>query len=92
MAPMHRGLHGLDRIVLIVARRGGAGQIEYLVHLEHDRLGDIVPDQVEVRPIEQVGDVCLLAGEKVIEAHHVVAVVDEALTQMRTKKAGAAGD
>ena len=73
IAPMHRGLHGLDRVVLVVARRGGAGQIVDLVDLEEDRHRHVVADQLEVRPAEQVGDVRLLAGEEIVQADHVVA-------------------
>ena len=60
-------------IELVVAGGGGAGQVVDLIDLQPDRLRDVVPDQVEIRPAEQVGDVRLLAGEEIVEADHVVA-------------------
>ena len=52
--PHHRGLHGLDGVVLVVARRGRAGQIVDLVHFQPDRQGDVVADQLEVGPVQEV--------------------------------------
>ena len=74
----HRGLDRLDRVVLIVAGRGGAGEVVDLVDFQQDRLRDVVPDQLEIRPVEQMGDVRLLAGEKIVEADHVVPVARRA--------------
>ena len=88
----HRRLHRLDRIVLVVARSGRAGQVENLVDLEHDRLRDIVPNQIEIRPVQEMGDICLLACEKIVDADDVVPVIDEPLAQMRAEKTGPAGD
>ena len=51
-----------------------------------------MPDQLEVRPAQQVGDVRLLAGEEVVEADHVVPLVDQPLAQVRAQKPGPAGD
>ena len=88
----HRSLHRLDRVVLVVARRGGAGQVVDLVDFQQDRLRDVVPNQLEVRLAEQVRDVRLLAGEEVVEADDVVPLVDQAFAEMRAEKPGAAGD
>ena len=90
--PHHRRLHRLDRVELIVARRGGAGEVVDLIDFQPDRLRDVVPDQLEVRPAEQVRDVRLLAGEEIVEADDVVPLVDEPFAQVRAEKARAAGD
>jgi hypothetical protein len=39
-----------------------------------------------------VGDVRLATREEVVEAYDLVAVVDQAITQMTAQEAGAAGD
>jgi hypothetical protein len=39
-----------------------------LVHLQQDWLDDIVPDQLKVGLVQQVHDVVLGAGEKVVQA------------------------
>ena len=89
--PHHRGLHGLDGVVLVVARRGGTGQVVDLVDLQEDRQGDVVADQLEVGPAKQVGDVRLLAGEEVVQADDVVPPLQQPLAEMRAEKAGPAG-
>ena len=87
-----RGLGRLDRVVLVVARRRGAGEVVDLIDLEHDRLGHVVADQLEVAPAEQVGDVRLLAREEVVEADDVVPLLDETIAKVRAEEAGTAGD
>ena len=47
--------------------------------------------QLEIRPVEQMRDVGLLAGEEIVEADDVVSLLDQPLAQMRAQKAGPAG-
>ena len=91
IAPMHAGLGGLHRIVLVVDRRGRAGEVVDLVDLDVEREGDVVAHQLEMRIAQQMRDVVLAAGEEVVDAQHVVAVAQQALAQMRAEEAGAAG-
>jgi len=63
-----------------------------LVHLELERIYHIVAHQFEVGAAVQMGDVALPPGEKVIETDDIVAVLEETVTEVRTKEAGAAGD
>ena len=44
----HAGLDGLDRIVLVVHRRGRAGEMKDAIDFEQDRLDDVVADEFEV--------------------------------------------
>ena len=46
----------------------------------------VVPQQLEIRPVEQMGDVGLLAGEEIVEANDVVSLIDQPLAQMRAEK------
>ena len=66
---MHTGLGGLHRVVLVVDRRSRAGEVVDLVDLQEERVRHVVPNQLEVRPLEQVHDVELLAREEVVEAN-----------------------
>jgi hypothetical protein len=66
IAPMHAGLGGLHRIVLVVHGRGRAGQVVDLVDLDVQRDRHVVPHQLEARVVEQVLDVVLGAGEEVV--------------------------
>ncbi len=88
----HRGLDRLDRVVLIVRRRGGAGEVVDLIDLEFERLGHIVADQFEIGMLEQVGDIAFAAGEKVVEANHLVALAEKPFAKMGAQKARSAGD
>ncbi len=78
--------------MLVVDRRGGAGEVEDRVHLDAQRLRDVVADQLEARMAEEVLDVLLAPGLEVVHAHHFVAALDEPVTEMRAEEAGAAGD
>ena len=51
----------------------------------------VVADQLEVGAVEQPEHIRLLTGEEVVDADDVMAVVDQALAQMRAEKPGAAG-
>ena len=48
IVPITLVLIGFDRVVLVVDRRSGAGEIENAIDFEQDRLDDIVADQLEV--------------------------------------------
>ena len=48
--------------------------------------------QLEVRGVQQVQDTVFGAGEEIVEADDIVAVVQQALAQMRAEEAGAACD
>ena len=88
----HARLHRLDGVVLIVAGGSRAGEVIDLVHFEPERVDDVVADELEVAPAEQMGDVRLLAGEEVVDADHVVAGVDESLAEVAAEEAGPAGN
>src|SRR5260370_6022582 len=82
-------LHG---IVLIVNRRGRAGEIVNLIDLQIEREGDIVSDQLEMPMTEQVFDVPSRSGEKIVDTKDDRAVRQETLTQMRTEETSTAGN
>lgn len=48
--------------------------------------------QLKMRVAEQVADVFFGTGEEVIEAYDIVAIVQQALAQVRTQEAGTAGN
>ena len=55
-------------------------------------LDDVVLDELEAFVADQVGDVEHRAGAEVVDAQHVVATVDETITQVGAEEAGASGD
>ena len=87
----HAGLDGLHRVVLVVHRRGRAGEVKDAIDFEQDRLDDVVADELEIAVAEQMHDVGALAAEKIVEADDFVAVLEQPLAQMRAEKSRAAG-
>ena len=90
---VHRGLGGLDRIVLVVDRRGRAGQVPDFVDFQEQRKSHVVAHEFEARMGVQMLDIALGAGEQIVHAQHfVVRILQQAIAQVRAQKTGAAGD
>ncbi len=87
----HVRFDGLDRVVLVMNRRGRAGQIVDLVDFDEERLGHVVPEDLELLVIEQVLDVLSAAGEEVVQADDMVALCEEPFAEVGADEAGAAG-
>ena len=68
------------------------GEIVDFVDFQPDRQGDVVADQFEVRPRQEMYDVRLLAGEEIVQADDVVPVGDQPFAEVRAEKPGPAGD
>jgi hypothetical protein len=90
--PVHAGLGGLDRVVLVVHRRGRARQVVDPVHLHVERKCHIVSDELEAGMGQQVSDIFLATGEEVIQADHLVPVSYKPPAKVRPYEARAAGD
>lgn len=89
---VHAGLGGLDRVVLVVHRRGRAGQVVDAVHLHVERKCHVVADELEAGVVQQVADVVLATGEEVVQADHLVPVGQEPPAQVGANEARAACD
>ncbi len=86
------GLGRLDRIELIVNRGGWTGQVPDPVHLQLDRLGDIVSQQLEARMSDPALNVALAAREVVVEADHLLTSLHQPVNQMGAQKPCPTGD
>ena len=73
---MHAGLGRLHRIMLVVDRRCRAREVVDFVNLDVERERHIMAHQLEPRVRDQMLDVLLGAGEKIVEADDVVAIRD----------------
>src|SRR3954464_13631005 len=73
-------------------RRGRAGEVVDLVHLDKQRVRYVVPHRLEMRVAEQAGDIVLPPGEVIIDAEHVVALGAQPLAEIIPRESGAAGD
>ena len=88
----HTGLGRLHWVELIVHRRGRAGEIVYLVDLDIERKRHIVAHQLEIGMVQQARDIGASASEEIVDAEHMVALLDDPGTQVRADEAGAASD
>lgn len=79
-----------DGVELIVSGRGWAGHVIDLVDFEEDRQGYVVPDQFKIWSAQKVSDILLLSGKEIVEANHIVPVIDQAFAHMGTEESGAA--
>jgi hypothetical protein len=70
----------------------GASEIVDLVDFDIEREGHVMPLDFEVRIVEQVRDIRFLPGEEIVDAQHVMPVIEQARAQMAADEAGAAGD
>jgi hypothetical protein len=87
----HAGLGRLHRVVLVVDRRGRAGQIVDLVHLDIERPGDVVPHEFEVRMVAIGDQIVAGAGEQIVHAQHLVPALQQFADEVGSKETGASG-
>ena len=71
-------------------RGSRTGEVVDLVDLEVYRESDVVPHKFEAGVVQQMADIRLAAGEEVIQADHVVLVLEQTLAKVRSEKAAAA--
>ncbi len=72
--------------------RRGAREVVDLVDLEEQRVRDVVPDELEVRPAQEVLDVLLPARKKVVQTDHLFPALEQGLAQVRAQESGGTGD
>ena len=80
--PHDAGLDGLDRVVLVVDGRGRTGQVVDPVHLQKDRLGDVVADQLECGVVQEMDDIPLAPGKEIVEAEHLMSIREKPFAEM----------
>jgi hypothetical protein len=68
------------------------GQVVDLIDFEVDRVDDVVTDAFKMGISQQMADVVLAAGEKIVEAKEILSLCEKPLAEVRSEKAGAAGD
>lgn len=90
----HACLERMDRISLVVPRRGRAGKIVDLVDLKagRQRIDDVVFDASESGIAQKGVEIVSLAGVEIIQRDDVIPVPQQAFTQMRPQEACAPGN
>jgi hypothetical protein len=88
---MHRRFGGLDRIVLVVNRGCGTGEVVDFIDLDVQRKGHIVAHEFEMRVCMKMLDVVLGSCEEVIDAKDFVSIREQPVDQMGTEETGPPG-
>jgi hypothetical protein len=65
-----------------VDRRGGAGKMIDPIHFDEHGVDDIMSNQFKVGMSEEMPDIVLTAGEKIIDTDDVFASIEKCLTEM----------
>jgi hypothetical protein len=84
----HAGLHGVNRVHLIMDRRRRTGEVIDLVRMQIQRIRDVVPHHLETRVFAKMSDIAPAAGEEVVDTDDFVPFPQQALAQVRTQKTG----
>ena len=84
----------LEGYGLEVLRRCRAGEVHHRIEraVDDERQDHVVVDQREPWVVGEVLDVLLAAGHEVVDAHHLLATLDQRVAQVRSEEPGAAGD
>ena len=86
------GLDRLDRVELVSDRRSGTRQVVDLFGIAKQRLDDVVTDQLEPRVVDEPGNVLLTTTEEIVDADHVVAPLDQPVTEVTAEEPSPTGD
>jgi hypothetical protein len=77
----------------VIRRAGRGGEVEQIIDLSQvERLADILLYQGESRIILQASQVGSPSGSKIVYAHHMMALGQKGVAEMRAEEAGGAGD
>ena len=91
-SPHYAGFHRFHGVVLVVNRRGWTREIKDPIDLHENGFHDIMPDQLKVGVVEEVGNIALGAREEIIQRNHLVAFGQQAFAEKGAEEAGASGD
>ena len=89
---MYGGLRRLHRVMLIMNRRGGTGQIVDFIDLHIERKRHVMPHKLEAWVIVKLVDIALGTGKEIVGTKNFVPLLEQSVDQMRTNETGAAGD
>lgn len=89
---MHGGFGGLNRIMLVVDRRGRTGKVVDFVDFHIERETNIMAHEFKAGMIVQMIDIALGAREQIIRTQDFMALFQQTVYQMRTKKSGPTSD
>src|ERR1700688_3010012 len=82
-----------DAVDGVIHGAGGAGEVEDVIDCADVKgLANVFFYKFKARVVREVSDVTATASQQVVDNNHAVAFAKESVTEMRSQKAGAAGD
>ena len=78
---VHIDLGSLNRIVLIVNRRGGTGQVVNFVDLQVKRKRNIVTNQFKIGIIQQMDNIAFGPSVEIIHTYDIAPFLQQAFTK-----------
>ncbi len=82
----------LYRVVLVMDRRGGTGEIVNFIHLDVEGKGDVVAEELKIGILQEVDDIFLDSCIKVVHTKDIIALFYETFAEMGAEKTGTSGD
>ena len=86
------GFCRFNRIALVMNRGCGAGEMPDPIHLQLDRLGHVMTDQLKARVTDPTGDVAFATREVVVEADHLLTRLHQPVDQVGPEESSTTGD
>jgi hypothetical protein len=84
------GFEGLNRICLVMRRRGGAGEVVDFVDFYMEGETDIVANQLKAACVEKMEHIFPRACKKIVHTENFMPLIEEPFTKMGAEKSGAA--
>ncbi len=73
-------------------RRGRAGEVVNLIHLNIERERHVVAEQLEIRIVQEMNNILFAACEVIVQTDHIIAFSQQPLAKVRAEKARSTGD
>jgi len=85
--PMYVHFCCLDRVILVMDWGSGTGEIKDFIDLDVKRKRDVVPYKFEIRVVQQVNNISLCTGIKIIHTENIGSILQKIIAEMGADKA-----
>ena len=78
----------------IILRAGGRSRVDNEIDrpVNHERQGDILPPELELRIAAQMRNIPLSTGQEIIQSEHAIAFAEQSVAKMGADETGGSGD
>jgi hypothetical protein len=79
---VNTGLRRLNRVILVMNGRCGAGEIVYFVNFNEQWKRNVMPEQFETIVVKKVRNIGFSPGIEVIDTQNLISAIEQQATQM----------